>query len=152
MFTVGFGLVKVPVERLEEAVNGVIAVFNLVGPTVTLLMAVAFAILQFGMISQWPGKAGQHSCRMIVGRILWMPTLQILIFTAEVRAFLLCIFYGSNGQHGPLQYRARKKMAGAPPPPATLQIDEPVRSPKEPDEPRDQHNHCSDEEALPFSV
>ena len=110
MFTVGFGIVKFPTERLEEAVTGMVAVFNLVGPTVTFVMAVVFAMLQTCIIAQWPGKDGQHSCRMIVNRILWMPLMQILIFNAEMRAFLLCIFYGSAGQHGALQYRARKKV------------------------------------------
>ncbi|CAJ1393949.1 unnamed protein product [Effrenium voratum] len=113
MFTVGFGYVRLPAERLEEAVNGIFAVFSLAGPCVTLLMAFTFAVLQSSMIAQWPGRGSQLSFKAIVNQILWGPALQLLVFLAEVRAFLLCIRYGSAGQTGPLQYRARKKVGTA---------------------------------------
>ena len=110
MFTIGYGLVRLPIERLEEALNGMIALFNLAGPSITVLMALAFALLQHCMIAQWPGRASQLSFCANINRILWMPTLQLLVFLTEVRASTLCLFYGSDGQHGPLQYRARKKI------------------------------------------
>ena len=121
MFTVGFGFVRLPVERLDQVVNGMVAVFNLAGPTVTLLMAFIFAVLQQRMIAQWPGKESQLSFKAVVTRILCMPALQFIVFLAEIRAVVLCIIYGSAGQSGPLQYRARKKV-GAVGPEKTLPV------------------------------
>ncbi|CAJ1456926.1 unnamed protein product [Effrenium voratum] len=71
-------------------------------------MAFTFAVLQSSMIAQWPGRGSQLSFKAIVNQILWGPALQLLVFLAEVRAFLLCIRYGSAGQTGPLQYRAQE--------------------------------------------
>jgi hypothetical protein len=109
MLTVGFGLVKMPIEGVEQGPNGVVAV---AAPTFIsfFVLAVTFATLQNCMVSQWPGKENQSGLKAILCRILWLPVLQILICLAECRALLLCIVYGSAGQHGPLQYKVRKKL------------------------------------------
>ena len=121
-------MVKVP-EPLDDG-NGVMtSLFNLVIPSVTGFMVCAFAILQRYMIALWPGH--DESWKMIVARMLWTPMLQFLISLAEFRAFVLCIIYGSNGQHGRLTYRPPKKM-GAKGDTSTQVAQEAVESPNEP--------------------
>lgn len=123
LLTVGFGLVQMPIEGVEKGPNGVMAV---AAPTFIsfFVLAVTFATLQNCMVGQWPGKESQSGLKAILCRIIWLPVLQTLICLAESRALLLCIFYGSAGQHGPLQYKVRKKL-GLPAPQALQALQAP---------------------------